>query len=120
MLSCECNDDADWFYYPPEDVKPLNRKRWRKCCSCKDIIRPGDDSAEFQCFRNPRNDIEERIHGDEVPMADKFMCDRCFGLFESLSSLNFCISLGDNLVEMCKEYAQMQRDAGIFRGTMKV
>jgi hypothetical protein len=48
------------------------------------------------------------------------MCDRCFRLFESLSSLNFCISLGDNLVEMCKEYAQMQRDAGIFRGTMKV
>jgi hypothetical protein len=28
--------------------------------------------------------------------------------------------LGDNLIEACREYAQMQRDAGVFRGAMVV
>jgi hypothetical protein len=26
--------------------------------------------------------------------------------------------LGDNLVQTCREYGQMQRDAGVFRGQM--
>jgi hypothetical protein len=120
-LTCECDHgDADWYYIPPDEVKPLDRKRWRKCWSCKHIIRPGDDCAEFYRYRSPANYIEERIHGDEVPMASWFLCDRCFGLYESLDSLGFCIQLNESLIETCREYGRMQREAGVFRGEMVI
>jgi hypothetical protein len=125
MLACRADgdyfDDPSWWYMPPEEVEPLDRKRWRKCCSCKGLIRPGDDCAEFFRWRSAKPDsIEERIYGDEVPMTTWFLCDRCYGLYESLDSLGYCNLLGQNLIDLCKEYAEMQRAAGIFTGKMEV
>ena len=120
-LSCDCYyDDADWFY-EPQDVSPLNTKRSRKCCSCKEKIAVGDDAKAFIRYRNPEyGSIAEKIYGEggEEPLATWFMCDRCAGLYESLDSLGFCNLLGQNMMSTCKEYADMQRDAGVFRGQM--
>ena len=76
----------------------------------------------FARWRSPVWEIEERIYGDggEVWLATWYLCDRCAGLYESLTSLGFCNILGDNLIEACREYAQMQRDAGVFRGEMVI
>ena len=120
-LTCECGGDYfEWWHDGGREVAPLATKRWRSCCSCKERIAVGDDAKEFVRWRNPTNDVEWRIYGDTVPTASWWMCDRCAGLYESLDSLGFCELLGQNLVDACREYAQMQRDAGVFRGQMEV
>ena len=125
MLSCSCdNDDPDWWYEDHLEVKPLATKRMRRCCSCKARIAVGDDCMAFSRWRNvsPYSDPEVlvRIYGEggEFPLPTWYLCDRCAGLYESLNSLGFCDLLGQNLVQTCREYAQMQRDAGVFRGQM--
>lgn len=120
-LSCECGDDYDRYYAPAADFAPLQLSRAKRCCSCRSLIRVGEDALAFRCWRRPGYDtIEEKIYGEdgEVPMAPRFMCERCGGLFMALEDLNFCISLDDNMVSLAKEYGQMQREAGVFRGAM--
>lgn len=117
-LSCDCSDDPDWWYAPC-DPGPLSTKRMRRCCSCKARIAVGDECQQFVRWRTPDfGSVAERIHGDEEPMASWWLCERCSGLYESLDSLGFCDLLGQNLISVCKEYAQMQRDAGVFRGQL--
>lgn len=127
MLSCSCdNDDADWFYDDNNEVAPLATKRMRRCCSCKDRIAVGDDCKPFPRWRivSYYSDpvVVVRIYGDggEFALPTWYLCDRCAGLYESLDSLGFCGMLGDNLVQTCRDYGQMQRDAGVFRGRMVV
>jgi len=121
-LACSCDyDDPDWWYEEVGEVAPLATKRPRRCCSCKDRIAVGEDCAAIPRYRRPGYDtIEERIYGEggEVQMATWYLCDRCAGLYESLDSLGFCDLIGQNLIEVCREYAQMQREGGVFRGQM--
>ena len=123
-LSCECDvDDPEWWYDSGKEVAPLATKRARKCCSCSARIAVGEDCKAFRRWRVPAlESIEERIYGEdgEVSIATWYLCDRCAGLYESLESLGFCGMLGDNMIEACREYAQMQRDAGVFRGQMVI
>ena len=56
----------------------------------------------------PKHEIEERIHGDEVQMPDHFMCEECAGLHFSLDDLGYCYTVGDDVRELVREYAQMQ------------
>lgn len=120
MLTCECGDgDYGWRYEDGNPVAPLATKRARRCCSCKERIAVGDDCMKFTRWRQTAPySVAERIYGDEEPMASWYLCDRCAGLYESLDSLGFCDLLGQDLREACREYAQMQRDAGVFRGTL--
>lgn len=83
----------------------------------------GDDCAAIKRWRTPNYDsIEERIYGEggEIWLATWYMCDRCAGLCESLDGLGFCNLIGQDMRELCREYAQMQRDSGVFRGQMVV
>ena len=121
MLACDCDygDDAEWWYDDTAEVVPLATKRMRRCCSCKDRIAVGDECAAITRWRNPGEDsIAYRIFGDEEPLPTWYLCDRCAGLYESLDGLGFCNLLGQDMREVCREYAQMQRDAGVFRGEM--
>lgn len=124
MLSCDFGyGDYDSWYTPAIEIAPLNTKRARRCKSCRDRIAVGDDCWSFSRWKNPGYDtIEEKIYGEggEVPLATWYLCDRCAGLYESLDALGFCDLLGQDLRETCREYAQMQRDAGVFRGQMVV
>jgi hypothetical protein len=123
MLVCNCDygDDVAWWYEGGGEVKPLNTKRMRRCCSCKERIAVGDDCMAFPRWRTPKyGSIEERIFGEggEVWLSTWYLCDRCAGLYESLDGLGFCNLLGQDLREVCREYGRMQRDAGVFRGHM--
>ena len=108
-LSCYCSEwDGDgWFYIPADDYAPLATKRWRKCCSCKALIRPGELALKFKRFRSPESDIEERIHGDEVPMTKWYACEECSDMYFNLTELGFCINLPDNFRKLVREYADM-------------
>jgi hypothetical protein len=122
MLSCSCNyDDSGWWYDSYKEVVPLTAKRMRKCCSCKEPIKVGDDCKPFPRWRSPNpGSVAERIYGDEEPLPTWYLCDRCAGLYESLDSLGFCDLLGQDLRVTCREYAEMQREAGVFRGQMVI
>jgi len=119
MLTCSCgDDDYDWWYWGNQPIAPLATKRSRRCKSCEERIAVGDDCRPFARWHRPNNDLEERIYDDEVPMATWYLCDRCAGLYESLSNLGFCDLLGQDMRALCREYADMQREAGVFRGQM--
>ncbi len=126
MLSCDCDygDDVEWWFDDSGEVAPLATKRMRRCCSCKDRIAVGEDCKPFIRWRNisdySDHEVLVRIYGEggEYPLPTWYLCDRCAGLYESLDDLGFCGLLGQDLREMCREYAEMQRDAGVFRGQM--
>ena len=111
-LSCECGDDYEWFYHKPDDYSTLAASRRKRCVSCGSLIDLGAVVGTFECHRPPRHDIEENIYGDEVPMADKFMCERCVDLFFSLDDLGFCLTLGENMLELAKDYAELYGPGG--------
>lgn len=106
-LSCICDADGEWWYLPPDDFSLLVARRGRRCVSCGGWIRPGETVVRFECERATRDAIEERIYGDTVAMAPRFMCDSCGGLYFSLTDLGFCVRIGDSMRELVAEYAQL-------------
>lgn len=104
-ISCSCGDDYEWMYHGPDDFEPLNTKRRRRCISCGTMIDVGADAGRFSCYHAPRGDYEEQRFGDEVPMADKWMCEECTGVYISLSELGYCVTIGDGMT--MKENARM-------------
>ena len=106
-LSCSCGDSDDWAwtYQPPVRYTTFPILRRRKRCSCGDLIKPGEQVAMFECSRPPRSDIEERIYGEEVPIADKWLCERCSDLYFSFAELGYCVGPDENMLELVEEYA---------------
>ena len=105
MLSCSCDVGVcDWYYNPPDDFKPFDKSRRKRCCSCKKLIDMGTPSLEFDRYREPYNDIEERIFGDEVYLAPWYMCEWCGEMFFNLEVLGYCHFLGDSMKECMEEY----------------
>ena len=118
-LSCVCDFlGSDWWFEIPldADFETLNTKRSRRCWSCGEKIRPGDEVVRFKRYREPVMDIEQDIVGDEVPLADGYFCEKCGGLALRLQELGFCyhISKGgaEPLAQQIKEYFQWEREKG--------
>ena len=109
-LSCGCDADVGWHYYPASDYAPLATKRSRKCCSCGERIAVGDLSLKLERSCPPRNDIEERIYLDEVPLPSWYLCEDCADQYYNLSELGYCITLPDNLKKLVKEHAAIQQE----------
>lgn len=109
-LSCECGDgDGEEWWYEADGYSTLDTERRRRCVSCKDMIAVGAIVAKFHRARATLTDVEERIYDDgEVPLAPKFMCERCADLYFSLAELGYCIQPDDDMRELVKEYAQMK------------
>lgn len=106
-ISCDCSGgDYEWWYNAPKDFSILGTNRRQRCYSCRELIDLGATVGKFENWRNPRNDIEERIYGDdgEIYMADTYMCETCVGLFWSMIELGFCISLdkGERMADLAK------------------
>lgn len=118
-LTCEMDfdGDCDWYYTTPSDFIALDTKRGRKCCSCGKHIKVGEQVLRFYRTRNPNNDIEERIYGDEVPMTTLYMCEDCGDLALNLNELGYCTPPGDDMRDLVKEYAEQRLyDADFKRG----
>ena len=111
-LSCACPDwEGDgWYYFGPDDYTCLDTKRSRKCCSCGERIAVGELCGKFLRECNPEEDsIAQRIHGDEMSLAPWWMCERCTDLYFSLEELGFCITLSDDMRQLVREYAEMNK-----------
>lgn len=121
MLSCSSVYDDDsgdgWYYYPPHDFSTFRRKKRKRCCSCGQFIEIGAQSVSFDRYRSSRSDIEERIYGDEVSLADFFMCESCGEIYFNLSSIGYEIQLGDNMLNLLLEYQKMTSFVGLSQDT---
>lgn len=111
-LSCGCDDwgdDAEW-YWNGIDSRPLVSKRSARCRACKTLIKPGTECWHLDRYRSPRTDFEERIYGDEVPLAAWHLCERCGDIYSSLTELGFCVdpteSMDSQLAEYHRDYAK--------------
>ena len=95
-MSVYCGDnDGDYYdewWYEPSDFSVLETKRGRRCVSCNSLIKPNDEVLQFRRFRRCQNDIEERIYGDDVPLASWYVCEDCGYAYKSI------IKLGANIV----------------------
>lgn len=112
-LSCASyadGGDGDWWWESNFNLYALDTKRGRKCCSCGTPIKVGEQCAIVHRSRSPKNDIEERIHDDQVPMATWYLCETCDDLAVSLDELGFCFSLGDqSIADQIREYREEER-----------
>lgn len=113
-LSCYCDGDGDWFHEPPDDYSVLDTKRCRKCASCRERIPVGALVLKMRCWRYYKDEIEHRIHGycddAEIEMPYRYLCERCGDLYLSLDELGFCLNLGEDMRELVRDYADMQRE----------
>lgn len=105
-ISCGCGDveDAAWYYYPHGSNVVLNSGRSRRCKSCSAKLMDGDRARRYTRFRQPRSDIEERIYGDEVPLAPYHHCPECAAIYDALSNADVCVELGSDLREDLEEF----------------
>ena len=114
-LTCECDDyDVEHWFEPDDDFSVYDRQRGQRCRSCGKMIRKGDEVLRFKNWRYPKNEIEERFHGDEVPLADRYLCERCGGLYFALTEppYNYCgVSYEENLVELAHEAGKIAKEA---------
>jgi hypothetical protein len=109
-LSCSCDYDdypPAWWHIADDEFSILNTKHSRRCCSCKAKIKPGNEVLRFERWRAPsesHNYLEERIYGDEVPLASWYMCETCGGLYFAIQDLKMCCGISKNIAQQIKEY----------------
>lgn len=111
-LSCRCqyNDDAEWWYDLGEDFEPLKTKRSRRCLSCKEKIPVGSDVVVVKIWRRTESDYEISRFGEHefIYFADKFLCERCGGIYYSLVDLGFCVDpYEQSMLDLLKEYHEL-------------
>lgn len=106
-ISCDC-DDADSFFEIPEDFSLMPpRSRRCRCASCKKLIDSGAVVLELRSYRSPRCDFEENFYGNEVPLAPKYLCERCGEILLNLHAAGLCVTLDGNLEGDLRAYWDM-------------
>jgi len=114
-LSCSCeldNDDAEWYWWQPNDYSVYNRKRSNPCCceNCENRVSRNDTVGEVRRTRagTEWEDIRGLAASDDpeaVKLASVYMCERCTDLYFSFQDLGFnCISPYEDMIELAKEY----------------
>ena len=108
MLSCSCGWDYETWFIPDDDFKTLQTKRRRRCWSCDEFIEIGIECLKCERFRNCGSDVEERIYGDEVPLATKYLCEKWGEIYLNLSALGYCLGIGKGAMqEAIEEYWEL-------------
>jgi len=103
-ISCACeypDYDPEWYWEVHDEPSILDTKRFRKCVSCKVKLDVGESVYTVYRWHSPRNDIEERIHGDEVPMPTWYLCPSCAAIYHALAKVNACVNLGEDNLQIC-------------------
>ena len=112
-LSCGCDygdGDFQWYWEAPDDYSTLDTKRYRRCKSCGEIIRPGDTVARFVRYRYTNDAVEINIYGEDgqIPLASWYHCEDCADQFFNLHELGFCFQVDENMRDLVREYAAMR------------
>lgn len=107
-ISCYCGDDFDFYFSIPDDFSLMPKfARRRRCASCKKLIDAEAVVLKLDSSRQPRCDFEENFYGDEVPLAPKFLCERCGEILMNLHAAGLCVTLDDNLENDLRKYWDM-------------
>jgi hypothetical protein len=61
----------------------------------------------FTRIRSPISDIEERIFGEEVPIAPLYMCEKCSEIYLNLEAAGYCLSITEPMQEALEEYWEL-------------
>lgn len=109
-LTCACDGDVEpgmTVAYGPDDYEPLSANRRQRCMSCNELIDLGAIAAKVPRVRIPESAIECRIYGEdgEIPVAAKWMCERCADIYFSLEELGYCPNPYDDMRELTRDYA---------------
>ena len=112
-LSCSCDFDGDydWYFYAPDDYSTLETSHRKRCSSCNTLVDIGSTIARFECYRQPKWEVEISIYGEdgEIPIADKILCEECADIYFSLYELGFeCISPTENMRGLAIEHKETQ------------
>ena len=107
-VNCWCyTDDAEYWFCHTGEFDVLETSRRKRCHACRVLIDIGADCGILSCTRAPLSDIDEAIHGDEIPMANKYLCEECYGLLLSVEEYGGCVMLekGEPLKDAVREWA---------------
>ena len=106
-ISCSCDDgDHEWWYIADNDYSKLATSRRQHCVSCRTLIDIGAIVLRMCNERGTVNEIEEAIYqGENIQLADTFLCETCADLFFSITEAGYCISIepGVPISDMIKE-----------------
>ena len=110
-LTCSCDHEpepGETLYYGPSDYAPLSTKRRRRCLSCDAVIAVGDLCCKVPRIKVPAHDIEVSIYGEdgEIPLAPKYLCERCSDIAHSLEALGFCPNPWEDQRELLADYVE--------------
>lgn len=110
-ISCSCgHDDFDWHYIPADDYSPLSTTTRKRCASCRALIDIGATTLILYRHRDPRTDVEARIYGAEVPLADYHLCEPCADLYHSITAAGYCLTIGvESIQQQWRNYLSDQR-----------
>jgi hypothetical protein len=111
MLSCTCweDEDAQWFFFDPNDFSKLDTAKRKRCCSCKKLIDIGSDVLKFTRERPTKDEVEDDIYGEGelVPIAPYYMCETCGEIYLNLSALGYCLDITESMQDYLIEYQEM-------------
>ena len=103
MLSCNY-DSYKWCYDIPDGFTFYKGLIGKRCCICGKMVNFGDICVKFTRYREISSDIEERIYGDDFPLAPYYMCEKCGEIYLNLSVLGFCLNIEESMTEALKNY----------------
>lgn len=123
-ISCYCDadyTDFSWWWYGPgdDDFDTLVAKRARRCVSCNARIAPGDTCVRVPREREANSAVEERIHGDAVPLAPWYLCETCGGLAMALYEHHLCYDLGPDCGSLKQQIAEWRDTQTLMREVME-
>lgn len=115
-LSCFCEyqgEPGDVLWDRPLDYSVTRILHARRCASCQSVILNGDTVAAFYRYKVPESDIELKIYGETDEAGPKrathYHCERCGDLYFSLVELGYCVDIYNDMRELVREYAEMNR-----------
>jgi hypothetical protein len=69
------------------------------------MVRRGEKHIRVERWRAPANDVEDRIYGDEVPLACWVVCESCAPIIVGFHEMNVDMDLGhSNLHDLLGEF----------------
>jgi hypothetical protein len=71
-------------------------------------LRPGDEVLRISRWRDPAHEIEENIHGDEVPLAPWYLCEEDGGLLMAIEEAGMCCDISSPIKDQIREYREAQ------------
>lgn len=105
MLYCNYeDDDLDNYFFHNDKFSKLETTKRKRCCSCNSLINIGDTIISFKRARKAITDIEEKIYGDEVSLANHYMCEKCSEIYLNLTDIGYNIHIDQNMNECLNEY----------------